>query len=110
MVREISAGGVVIRKKKEDGRWWMAAIELPMAPALDHPPGKRPVRTRAKPTLCLPKGLIDAPEKALDAAVREVGTLARRAPVTGLWGRKANGTQSTGIYRDPCRAVTGDKL
>jgi 8-oxo-dGTP pyrophosphatase MutT (NUDIX family) len=72
MVREISAGGVVIRKKKEDGRWWMAAIELPMAPELDHPPGKRPVRTRAKPTLCLPKGLIDAPEKALDAALREV--------------------------------------
>src|ERR1700730_17359060 len=72
MVREISAGGAVIRKKKEDGRWWMAAIELPMAPELDLPPGKRPIRTRAKPPLCLPKGLIDPPEKALDAALREV--------------------------------------
>src|ERR1700724_4454071 len=71
MVREISAGGVVMRKK-EDGRWCMAAIDLPIAPDLDHPPGKLPVRTRAKPTLCLPKGLIDPPEKALDAALREV--------------------------------------
>ncbi len=74
MVREISAGGVVIRNK--EGVWWMAAIELPAAPlnpALDpaHPP-KRAVPSKPKPVLCLPKGLVDPGEKALDAALREV--------------------------------------
>ena len=70
MVREISSGGVVIRK--EDGRWWMAAIELPTSPNANPEPAKRAVRSRAKVTLCLPKGLIDPSEKALDAALREV--------------------------------------
>jgi len=70
MVREISAGGVVVRKK--DGEWWMAAIELPTASAGAPDAAKPAVRTRAKATLCLPKGLVDAGEKALDAALREV--------------------------------------
>ena len=71
MVREISAGGVVVRNK--DGAWWMAAIE----PAGDSVPRrmqssakKRPPKT--KTTLCLPKGLVDPGEKALEAALREV--------------------------------------
>lgn len=69
MVREISAGGVVVRHK--DGAWWMAAIELPTeSPAMN--PGKRTSRTKGKPVLCLPKGLVDPGEKALDAALREV--------------------------------------
>jgi 8-oxo-dGTP pyrophosphatase MutT (NUDIX family) len=70
MVREISAGGVVIRKK--DDEWWMAAIELP--PDEKGPPAKSSVRARpkSKPVLCLPKGLVDAGEKALEAALREV--------------------------------------
>jgi 8-oxo-dGTP pyrophosphatase MutT (NUDIX family) len=70
MVREISAGGVVVRQK--DGDWWVAAIELPEASraATDLP--KRAARARAKTVLCLPKGLVDAGEKALDAALREV--------------------------------------
>jgi 8-oxo-dGTP pyrophosphatase MutT (NUDIX family) len=63
MVREISAGGVVVRHK--DGSWWMAAIEPPSALPAD--PTKR-----AKPVLCLPKGLIDPGEKVLEAALREV--------------------------------------
>jgi 8-oxo-dGTP pyrophosphatase MutT (NUDIX family) len=66
MVREISAGGVVVRNK--DGAWWMAAIELP-AGARDR--GKS-ARSKAKAVLCLPKGLVDPGEKALDAALREV--------------------------------------
>jgi 8-oxo-dGTP pyrophosphatase MutT (NUDIX family) len=81
MVREISAGGVVVRNK--DGEWWMAAIELPSEPtrAGDSPSGKpvrgKPARTRrlrsaSKPVLCLPKGLVDPGEKPLDAALREV--------------------------------------
>jgi len=70
MVREISAGGVVIRKK--DDEWWVAAIELP--PEEKGPPAKGSGRARptSKPVLCLPKGLVDAGEKALDAALREV--------------------------------------
>lgn len=67
MVREISAGGVVIRNK--DGSWWMAAIELP-GPTADA--ASTSPRTKTKPVLCLPKGLVDAGEKALDAALREV--------------------------------------
>lgn len=75
MVREISAGGVVVRYRDED--WWMAAIE---------PPGegeralaeqsavartkKNPVKT--KPVLALPKGLVDPGEKPLHTALREV--------------------------------------
>src|SRR5579872_1153677 len=83
MVREISAGGVVVRNK--DGEWWMAAIELPkdelpkelpkgetaaVSPAPE--PGRRATRSRAKTVMCLPKGLVDPGEKALEAALREV--------------------------------------
>ena len=57
-----------------DGAWWMAAIE----PAGDSVPQKRrssaknPAQSKAKTTLCLPKGLVDPGEKALQAALREV--------------------------------------
>src|SRR5438552_11409533 len=70
MMREISAGGVVIRK--EDGVWWVAAIELPVASDAAPGPGKPAVRSKSKAVLCLPKGLIDPGEKVLDAALREV--------------------------------------
>lgn len=64
MVRETSAGGVVIRWR--DGAWWMAAIE----PAGD--PGGKGERKAAKPVLALPKGLVDPGEKPLETALREV--------------------------------------
>jgi bis(5'-nucleosidyl)-tetraphosphatase len=70
MKREISAGGVVIQKK--DGDWNVAAIELPVAQAAIADPGKPAVRSKPKAVLCLPKGLIDPGENALDAALREV--------------------------------------
>jgi 8-oxo-dGTP pyrophosphatase MutT (NUDIX family) len=74
MVREISAGGVVIRN--QDGSWWMAAIELPSAPPAASKAPKRATRSTPKPTpkplLCLPKGLVDPGEKPLEAALREV--------------------------------------
>jgi 8-oxo-dGTP pyrophosphatase MutT (NUDIX family) len=70
MVREISAGGVVVRQK--DGVWWMAVIELPPGPVTEPDPTKPAGRPRNKPVVCLPKGLVDAGEKALDAALREV--------------------------------------
>src|SRR5579872_258475 len=69
MVREISAGGVVVRHK--DGEWWMAAIE----PAGDGKPAesaKPGARAKKKAVICLPKGLVDPGEKALEAALREV--------------------------------------
>jgi 8-oxo-dGTP pyrophosphatase MutT (NUDIX family) len=70
MVREISAGGVVIRKN--EGEWWMAVIELPTEEAGTAESASRAVKPKAKPVLCLPKGLVDSGEKALEAALREV--------------------------------------
>jgi 8-oxo-dGTP pyrophosphatase MutT (NUDIX family) len=71
MVREISSGGVVLRKK--DGSWWIAAIELPAAaPGAAPDPAKRGGLAKPKPVLCLPKGLVDPGEKPLEAALREV--------------------------------------
>ena len=70
MIREISAGGVVVRHK--DGAWWMAAIEPTADPSSGPTKGKGTGRGKSKPILCLPKGLVDPGEKALDAALREV--------------------------------------
>ena len=69
MVREISAGGVVVRHK--DAEWWVAVIQ----PAGDLSAASNPGKTIAaknKAVLCLPKGLVDPGEKALEAALREV--------------------------------------
>jgi 8-oxo-dGTP pyrophosphatase MutT (NUDIX family) len=66
MIREISAGGVVIRMR--DDAWWVAVIELPPQP--ERPPGS-PTK-HAKPVLALPKGLVDPGEKPAETAVREV--------------------------------------
>jgi 8-oxo-dGTP pyrophosphatase MutT (NUDIX family) len=64
MVREFSAGGVVLRRRQE--RWWAAVIE---------PQGGRktgaPARTSAS-VLALPKGNVDKGEKPTETAVREV--------------------------------------
>jgi hypothetical protein len=84
MVREISAGGVVVRKK--DDLWWMAAIELPTAPETNEssashrlrskPSGSEPsssklAPSKSKPVICRPTGLVDTGEKPLHAALRE---------------------------------------
>jgi 8-oxo-dGTP pyrophosphatase MutT (NUDIX family) len=71
MVREISAGGVVVRK--QDGVWWMAAIEPAADSASVAATSRRAARKKTKAVLCLPKGLVDPGEKALEAALREVG-------------------------------------
>src|SRR5215472_893960 len=73
MIREISAGGVVIHRI--DGAWWMAAIQPAAELMTAKPrssPKKRGVAGKTKTTLCLPKGLVDPGEKALEAALREV--------------------------------------
>ena len=70
MVREISAGGVVVRQM--DGEWWMAAIEPAGDPSSAPTVKKRASAAKDKALLCLPKGLVDPGEKALEAALREV--------------------------------------
>lgn len=69
MVREISAGGVVLRKK--DDMWWIAVIEPADSPEV-FDATKPVVSKKPRTTLALPKGLVDAGEKALEAALREV--------------------------------------
>jgi len=81
MVREISAGGVVIRKR--NGAWWMAAIEPPTESARQalraksgrSKSGKARSRHSSawpKRVLALPKGLVDPGEKPPATAFREV--------------------------------------
>ena len=82
MTREISAGGVVLREI--DSVWYVALIEPRKdEPRKDEPqkdaPGKtepknaaKTPRKRSPALLCLPKGLVDAGEKAEAAALREV--------------------------------------
>lgn len=97
MVREISAGGVVVRNK--DGSWWMAAIELPSGePAAAPDPTRRVVRAKTKAVLCLPKGLIDPGEKPLEAALREVReeTGITAVPITKLGDSKYTYVRSWG--------------
>lgn len=70
MLREISAGGVVVQHR--DGSWWMAAIE-PAGEAAARPDSSRlSAPSKSKAVLCLPKGLVDQGEKPLEAALREV--------------------------------------
>jgi 8-oxo-dGTP pyrophosphatase MutT (NUDIX family) len=68
MVREISAGGVVIRNR--DGAWWMAAIEPPNEST--GAAARRSLRAVGRPVLALPKGLVDPGEKSPETALREV--------------------------------------
>ena len=70
MVREFSAGGVVLRKMR--GRWFLAAIE----PHMKRPKkaSKRSTRSgkEAATLVALPKGAIDEGEKPEQTALREV--------------------------------------
>src|ERR1017187_3225437 len=71
MVRETSAGGVVLRKMR--GRWYVAVIE----PHMDRPRKNKKIRTVRRPPadaelVALPKGSIDLGEKPEDTALREV--------------------------------------
>ena len=65
MLREISAGGVVVRPAPEG--WELAAIEPQREPSASGSDKKRQQRV-----LALPKGLVDAGEKPEQTAVREV--------------------------------------
>ena len=65
MLREISAGGVVVRKGMNG--WEVAVIE----PKREPDTGKSD-KKRQKQILALPKGLVDPGEKADETAIREV--------------------------------------
>jgi len=69
MVREISSGGVVVRRTGAD--WEMAAIQPQREPSADGTPARRK-KPSQKVLLALPKGLVDAGEKPEQAAIREV--------------------------------------
>lgn len=60
MIREFSAGAVVLRQMKS--RWWVAVIE----------PGREGEPAQRKFVVALPKGNVDAGEKPQETAVREV--------------------------------------
>ena len=70
MVREISAGGVVIRNGK--GGLRMAAIELPLVPTSGDPRSTKRVAPMRKRVIALPKGLVDPGEPPLETALREI--------------------------------------
>ncbi len=70
MVREISAGGVVIRQR--DHAWWTAAIEPAGDSFRDAADRSEPAKRKKKLVLALPKGLVDPGEKPLETAIREV--------------------------------------
>ena len=67
MVREFSAGGVVLRRMS--GAWQIAAIEPEKE---EPPPGRGRSSSSRKPVLALPKGLIDQGENPVETAIREV--------------------------------------
>ncbi len=71
MVREISAGGVVLRKMR--GRWFLAIIEPHMErPAKPAKKATRPGKSAPPPIRALPKGAIDEGETPEQTALREV--------------------------------------
>jgi 8-oxo-dGTP pyrophosphatase MutT (NUDIX family) len=66
MVREISAGGVVVKRAGE--AWEIAVIE----PQAENSPARTGNKKSRKVVLALPKGLVDPGEKPEQTALREV--------------------------------------
>jgi 8-oxo-dGTP pyrophosphatase MutT (NUDIX family) len=87
MVREISAGGVVLRHTPEG---WQVAVIEPQRESLPAYPTKTGWKTSQKMLLALPKGLVDPGEKPEQTAVREVveETGLTAVPVTKLGDTK----------------------
>jgi len=87
MIREISAGGVVMRHTPEG--WQLAVIEPQKESAVPLSDSARQ-KTSQKMLLALPKGLVDRGEKPVQAATREVAeeTGITAIPVTKLGDTK----------------------
>jgi 8-oxo-dGTP pyrophosphatase MutT (NUDIX family) len=71
MVREISAGGVVVRESGGTG-WNLAVIEPPTSESPGGGATPTPKKRGKKVVLALPKGLVDPGEKPDQTALREV--------------------------------------
>src|SRR5271165_2107951 len=69
MVREVSAGGVVVRKA---GPGWEAAVIEPQREPPEAGSTDKERKKSQKVLLALPKGLIDPGEKPHQAAAREI--------------------------------------
>jgi len=70
MIREISAGGVVVKRAGES--WEMAVIEPQTEPQTESTSVRPAKKTSHKAVLALPKGLVDPGEKPEETALREV--------------------------------------
>jgi len=70
MVREFSAGGVVLRRMR--GRWFVAVIEPHMERPKKSTPKAPPSSNGPATVVALPKGAIDQGEKPEQTALREV--------------------------------------
>src|SRR5207244_12013442 len=79
MLREISAGAVVVRKALNG--WEMAVIE-PQREANTTGKAAQSDKKRQKQVLALPKGIVDPGEKSEETAIREV------REETGIQGAK----------------------
>src|SRR6266567_6459969 len=81
MVREISAGGVVVQPSQNG--WQLAVIQPRKEPSPSATKGKK---SSQKVTLALPKGLVDPGEKPEQTALREVfeETGVKAVPVSKL--------------------------
>lgn len=84
--------------RKQDGGWSAAVIQLPLDPAATPTKKAGTSRARTKAAVCLPKGLVDPGEKALEAALREVReeTGITAEPITKLADIKYVYTRSWG--------------
>jgi 8-oxo-dGTP pyrophosphatase MutT (NUDIX family) len=105
MVREISAGGVVVRPTS-DG--WQVAVIEPQKDNSAELSSKSGIKKRQKLLLALPKGLIDKGEKPEQTALREVleETGLKAVPVIKLGDTKYVYVRSWGDQERVFKIVT----
>ncbi len=120
MVREFSAGGLVLRKMR--GRWFLAVIEPHMERSKEVPAKPSHSKKGVAQIIALPKGAIDKGEKAEQTALREVEEeTGLRAEILGkladikyvyvrTWGDKARVFKIVSFYLLLYRGGKLDKI